>query len=361
MEDHLSRRQGQISISIERQSLSVVPGGALTIPVSLHNHGEEDELVELSVRGIPGAWVSIPSPLVRLSPWERRDVELTIQTPAPPWVRAGRHSVVVRAECAQEPDSEAELEFNFTVAAQEVPGRIGILMETTEFAAIPGESTSISVVLLNQGSDADSLYLSVQGIPEAWAATPSASLRLYPSEQREVRLAICPPRSTESLAGPHPFKILVRSQFIPGQLAEVACILTIATFVEFSSELQTPRTEPGKPARVLVENQGNVEHIFTLTWASPGDQLSFHPAPHQEVHVRPGEAEIVECLAKPRRRSLLGGEETYRFTTSVESAGEPVQAHMGEAATRPLLQAWMLVAMIIGVVVLLVIWFLLSR
>jgi hypothetical protein len=140
-------------------------------------------------------------------------------------------------------------------------------------------------------------------------------------------------------------------------MAEVACILTIAAFSEFSSELQTRRTEAGQPARVVVENQGNMEQIFTLTWTSPSDRLSFHPASFQEVHVRPGEVEIVECLAKPRRRSLLGGEETCPFTTSVESAGEPVQTHMGEATIRALLQIWMLAPLIIGALAVLAIWF----
>jgi uncharacterized membrane protein len=346
---------------MEARNLSIAPGGTLTVPVFLHNRGEEDELLELSVRGIPSAWVSLPSPLVRLSPWEGRDVELTINTPAPPWIRAGRHSVAIRAERKQGPDYLAELEFTLTVAAQEVPGRIGILMETTEFSVLPGESTSIPIILLNQGSDGDSLYLSVQGIPEAWATTPSASLRLSPGQQREVRLTIRPARSTASPAGPQPFKILVSSQFIPGKMAEVACILNIGAFAKFSSELQSRRTEAGQPARVKVENQGNMEQIFTLTWASPGDHLSFHPAPFQEVHVRPGEWQIVECLAKPRRRSLLGGDQVSPFTASVESAGEPVQTHMGQATTRALLQLWMLVPLIIGTLAILAIWFVLGN
>jgi hypothetical protein len=154
---------------------------------------------------------------------------------------------------------------------------------------------------------------------------------------------------------------LVSSQFTPGRIAEVACRLTIAPFAKFSSELQSPRTAAGQPARVIVENQGNMEQIFTLTWASPGDHLSFHPAPFQEVHVRPGERATVECLAKRRRRSLLGGEEISPFTASVESAGEPVQTHMGEATTRALLRLWMLAALIIAALAILAIWYVLGN
>jgi uncharacterized membrane protein len=361
MEDHEPEAQGEIGISMERQNLSVAPGGTLSIPVSLHNQGGSDELLELSVRGIPAAWVSFPSSLVRLSPWERREVELTVQTPAPPWIRAGHHSVSIRAERKHGPDHLAEQGFTLTVAAQVVPGRISILMETTDFSAIPGESTSIPVILLNQGADGDSLHLSVQGIPEAWATTPSASIRLSPGQQREVRLTIRPPRSTASTAGPQPFKILVGSQFTPGKIAEVACVLTIASFAKFSSRLQSPRTEAGEPVRVIIENQGNMEQIFTLTWASPGDLLSFHPEAFQEVHVRPGEKEVAECLAKPRRRALLGGEEILPFTASVESAGEPVQSHMGEATTRAFLQLWMLAVLVIGALAILAIWFVLGN
>ena len=76
--------------------------------------------------------------------------------------------------------------------------------------------------------------------------------------------------------------------------------------------------------------------------------------------MRPGEMQTVECLAKPRRRSLLGGEEISPFTASVESAGESVQTHMGEATTRALLQPWMLAPLIIGALAILAVWFVLG-
>jgi hypothetical protein len=55
------------------------------------------ELFELSVRGVPTNWVSVPAPVIRLAPGEQREVLLTVQPPAFRHAHAGRHTLVVRA------------------------------------------------------------------------------------------------------------------------------------------------------------------------------------------------------------------------------------------------------------------------
>jgi hypothetical protein len=99
------------------------------------------------------------------------------------------------------------------------------------------------------------------------------------------------------------------------------CVLTNATFSQFSCELRPQRIEAGEPARVTVENRGNIQQAFTLDWRSPDDGLSFEPAPAQEMRVPPGEVGMAEFRAQPRSRPLLGGERVWPFTTRVQAAG----------------------------------------
>jgi hypothetical protein len=152
-----------------------------------------------------------------------------------------------------------------------------------------------------------------------------------------VTLTIHPPRSGEVGAGRHPFKIRAASQAVPGQMAVGDCILTIATFTEFSSELRPQQIEAGQPARVMVENQGNVPQAFTLTWQSPDDSLEFAPAPSQEFHVAPGEMTTAEFSAKPRSRPLFGRERTWPFTTRVQAAGGSTRNLNGEVLGKPII------------------------
>jgi len=229
-------------------------------------------------------------------------------------------------------------------------GRVGIQVQTTSFAVAPGDSVTIPIVLTNRGLEADVLTLAVDGIPTSWIYASSPSMSLNPGQAQEVSLSIQPPHSLEAGAGRHPFRIQATSQLAPGQVFEVACILTIAAFAEFNSELRPQRVEAGEPARVTVENRGNIPLAYTLAWQSPDGALAFEPAPTQELHVPPGELAMAEFSAKPRNRPLFGGEVSFPFTARVQSADAQVQNLSGEVASRALIPAWLLAAVLIGII-----------
>jgi hypothetical protein len=348
MEEHSF--ENQVSIQVESTDLTVAPGSSVTVPVFLHNQSSADDVFELTVRGIPSNWLSVPAPAIRLAAGERREVSLTIQPPLPPQGRAWRHPLVIRVASQGTPQQAAEATCTLTVAALEVPGRIGILLASTEFPVAPEESVTIPLILFNQGLEGDVVSLSVEGIPSSWVYTASASTPLSPGQQQEVALTVQPPSSHESGAGRHPFKILAASQAAPGQVAAADCILTIATFSRFSSELRPQRIEAGEPARVTVENQGNIQQAFTLTWQSPDDGLDFEPAPTQELRVPPGEVVMAEFRAKPRSRPLFGGERIWPFTARVQAAEGGTQNLNGEVVGKALIPSWVLPAVLVLIV-----------
>jgi uncharacterized membrane protein len=336
--------EDQVTIQFESAELSVSPGSSVTGLLTLHNHSERDEFFELTIRGIPGNWVSVPSPTIRLAAGEQREVSLTIQPPLPPHGRAGRHHVAVRVAGQATPEMAAEATFVVTVAALQVPGRIGLLLAATEFPVVPGERMDIPLVLFNQGLERDVINLSVEGIPGSWVYASSASVALSPGQQQEVTLTVQLPRSGEEGAGRHPFRILAASQAAPGQVATADCILTIGVFSRFRSELRPQRIEAGQPARLMVENQGNVQQAFALTWHSPDEGLAFKPPPTQELRIAPGEMATVEFSARPRSRPLLGRERAWPFTARVQAAQGEVQNLNGEVVGKPLIPGWVLPA-----------------
>ena len=230
-------------------------------------------------------------------------------------------------------------------------GRLGIHVETTSFAVAPGNRVTIPIVLTNHGLEEDVLTLVVDGIPTSWVYASSASTLLTPGQVEEVSLTIQPPRSLQAGAGRHPFRIRVTSQLAPGQVFEVECSLTVAVFGEFSSELRPQRVESGEPARVTVENRGNIQQAYTLTCQSPNDALSFEPGPSQDVRVAPGEVSIAEFRASLRNRPLFGGEVSFPFTARVQAADMAVQNHNGEVVSRALIPSWVIpVVLVLGLV-----------
>jgi len=358
MEEHASEVHGQIAVRIESPQVTVAPGGIVTIPVLLvaAAEGTVTEFFELSVQGVPTNWVSVPAPVIHLAPGEQREVLLTVQPPAFPHAHAGRHTLVFRAASQAGGGKSAEASCVLTVAAVEVTGRIGMLLVSTEFQVTPGDSTTIPLVLLNQGLEADIVRLSVEGIPSTWVYTPTATVRLSPGQEQEVLLTVQPPRSLQTGAGRHPLTIRASSQAAPGQTAEARCTLTVATFGEFRSELRPQQVAPGEPAQVMVENRGNIQQAFTLTWQSPDDALIFEPAPAQELRVPPGELVMAEFRAKPRKRPLFGAAVTLPFTTRVQSADRETQNLSGEVVGKALVPSWVLPAVLVAIMALACLW-----
>jgi len=349
----VAEERNRFSLWIETSEFSVAPGESLSTAVVLRNHGSEEEIVQLTVQGLPAGWVTIPLDVYRLKPGEEQVATFTIR---PEGVQVGRYPFVVRLTGRNRPGEDAVREAALTVAAYRTPGRIGLLLPATEYSVTPGEALTIPLILLNRGIDEDAFSIAVEGIPTAWVSTPTPTVRLAPGRQRETTLTVQPPLSAQSRAGRHTFRLRVHSHLAPDQVAEATCVLNIAVWSSFDADLRPRRVEAGQPARVAVENRSNIRQTFDLTWQGDGDELIFTPAPNQELRVAAGQSAQVEFQAIPRSRPLLGKERAYGYTVQVRSADQQVRNLRGEVVGKALLPDWVLPAVLIGFMVLACLW-----
>lgn len=365
--------QSTVGLFVEPTELTVAPGGSVRLTVMLINRGNTDDQLDLSVVGMPPVWISMPS-VVRLPAGQQQSVSLTIEPPPAPQSRAGRYPFTVRAVSRSAPNRSAEFEVVLTVAAYEVRGRIGVLMESTHYAVSPGDSVTMTFVLINQGLVEDTLSLSVEGIPAGWISTPAPVNRLASGEQREISLTVRPPRSPQSTAGRHPFNLQIVSREAPGEITQVSCMLTLGTFTEFSCDLRPQLIEAGAPAMITVSNRGNVQETFNVVWEPAEDRLVFEveqpPSPipgtysgdtvpqaekvfaqvmAQQLRVQAGDSETLEFRAKPRIPLLVGREATYPFTTRVVSSSNVARTLSGEVTARSLIPIWVLPVVLVVV------------
>jgi len=339
--------QGRIGVLVEATGYTVPPGESTDIRMMLRNQGSQDDSFEISLDGVPVDWVSIGTPIISLLAGEEKETTITIQPPHPPQIRAGRYPITVRIFSQESPDEVVDIGVTLTVAAYEVKGRIGVLMEATQFSVSPGASTSIPIVLLNQGLAEDFFKLAVEGIPVNWISTPSPITQLNPGDQKEITLTVQPPRSSHSRAGRHSLSLRVISQQAPEQVAEVECTLTVSAFSKFQSELRPIRIETGQTARVMVENQGNIQEIFNLIWQGDGADLEFEPTQTQTLRVSPGEVGAAGFQAKPLNRPILGGEVDFPFSAVVQSTEKEEQAHKGVVLSRAWIPIWVIPVVIV--------------
>jgi Tol biopolymer transport system component len=308
----------------------------------LENRTEVDDYFELTVRGLPESWISAYAPVVHLAAGERKVVEISVRPPDAPQTQAGRYPFTIRARSQENPEQMDEASAVLTVGAYQSEGRIGILLESTQFSVAPGGSVTVPVVLTNQGLSEDRLRISVEGIPSTWVASPAATVELAPGAEQRFNLTIQPPAAPSSRAGRHKFTLRVTSEEDPAQFAEAECLLTIAAYAQFRSELIPTRIQPGEPALVTVWNEGNFQDSYNLSWWSEGDELIFDPIQVEDLRVPPGESASARFVAAPRARPWIGGEFRYPFTVVVESGEREQRTHAGEVITRGAIPVWVI-------------------
>ncbi len=332
--------QGEAGVLVEFTQYSVAPGSSATIRLLLSNNGAESEFFEASLTGIPGGWVTTSTPIKTLGADEQGELFFNVQPPPPPDGRVGRYPIVIRIFGQSAPENVLEIGATLTVAAYEIKGRIGVLMEATQFVVNPGTVVTILIVLLNQGLTEDYFKLSVSGVPVNWVSSAAPVTHLQPGEQKEITLQVQPPRHAKSKAGRNAFKIHFISQNSPEQTAEVECILTVGVYSLFSSELRPPQIEAGQTAQVAVENKGNIQGNFNIKWSS--EDLQFEPVDVQDLAVAAGEIGAAEFQAAPIRRQLLGGESEYPYSVQVRSRDGGGETLSGKVTAHAWIPIWVI-------------------
>src|SRR5574341_779260 len=253
---------------------------------------------------------------------------------------------------AEPPDKSALIRPDGTVInadlIQSSPGEggVGVYVELPQLSVTPGHKTTIPVTVINQGSVTDHFRISVDGVLPDWTPTPRSSVvQLEPGEMYDLRWIVQPPRLPQSRAGHYPVLIQVTSQTAPDQTVQVKVTLWVAAYSEFSSSLTPQRIAAGEPAQVKVQNQGNTQEAFAITWQDPAEQLDFAP-PEDQVSVPPGMANVVEFTVTRRRPRWIGGIYTDAFTAQVSSTTGEVQSHPGEIVSKGLIPPWIVLVAI---------------
>ncbi len=354
MSDNPFEDQGRIGIHLDKTEFSVAPAGNTTITLTLRNQGLEDDTFSLTVGGIPGSWISTATPNVTLAPGQKKEIALIIQAPPLPESNVGQHPIKIRATSQKVPNQFIEINIKLTIAAHEVQGRIGLLLDSLQFTVAPGSNTTFSIVLINHGLAEDTFRLKIEGIPMGWVSTSSPVTTLEAGQQREIPITIQPPRAPESRAGRHPFKIQIDSQSAPDQAVEADCTLTIAAFSKFNSELQTQRIEAVQNGQLKVTNQGNVRETVAISWQSHEDKLAFEVGRVEndqwvfsetkihEVRVPEGQSVNTVFRAGLRQRPFIGGRVAYPFSAYVRASSGETQTHNGEIVDQALIPIWVL-------------------
>jgi uncharacterized membrane protein len=345
----------RLKVAIKEEQLTVAPEARATLTVALLNKNPYEDDIDVIVRGVPPEWVTTPREAVHLGPGEATIVTLTVRPPSMPDERVAQFQLEVRAVSRKDPEHFAAAHSSLTVAAYQSQGRIGVMLGSLHFSASPGSILDIPILLQNRGEAEDGFRLHVRGLPEGWVSTNSTVTTLGSNESSEIRFTLRVPRSPEAAAGRNPFTIEFASEMFPTQTTSVDCILTIGSFLQFSTSLEPASLQAGQFGQVIVENQGNIADTYRLSFQSPENALLFLKAvqvaspgpqpgtqqlqvayveipPGEKLQVRAGERGAYSFGARLRSRPILGSEQTYPFTVVVRSTSNEAAELTGQVS-----------------------------
>jgi serine/threonine protein kinase len=220
-------------------------------------------------------------------------------------------------------------------------GRIGVFIEKEKLSVEPGKSVELSLILLNQSQLVDQFSIAVEGIPPRWLPAPLPPVNLMPGDQNQVLINLLPPKNPKSRAGRYPLSIRVSSQQSPDEIVEVKAILTVTSYTAFHSEMHPQRIRTEKPARIRIDNLGNLPDTYTIALRDQADEVRFN-SPSIRIRVPEGQSSFAEFTAAPRQFRLLGGEKSQSFQAVVSASNQESQTHTGELISRALAPPWIL-------------------
>ncbi len=218
-------------------------------------------------------------------------------------------------------------------------GAVGLYSEQQALSVSPGSGVNLNLIIFNRAAAADTLTLSIDGLPGEWVSNPPRPMGLPPGGQRELQINFRPPRTSAGRAGRHAFTVRAYSSADPNQAAELRLTLTVTAFSQFFSELLPKTVQSGHIGQVVIHNRGNLPETFKVIFEDSYHELVFDP-PEIEVSIPPGKSAQVDYRPAVRRPRWLGGATVHNYKVLVSAQTGQVVSNNAEYVSQGMLPTW---------------------
>jgi beta-lactam-binding protein with PASTA domain len=238
----------------------------------------------------------------------------------------------------------------------------------TELPVSPGGQVTLRLRVRNEGDTVANFGLTVEGLPAEWWTVKPERVFLNPWGKGEpceagIDVVLHPPRTSDATARRWPFRLVLRESPADGDgrslrdAVEVSSIdagLVVGPFVEVHAELHPTELYGRRQSRTGVElvNGGNADVLAELDARDAEAVCAFAFDDARPVVPRGGRR-TVGVGVRGRARRWIGETVAHRFDIVVRPEGsgdDPAVLH-GVFNQRPLLPAWLLRAVAVGVLV----------
>ncbi len=220
-------------------------------------------------------------------------------------------------------------------SAAGAPNEVTIQLPDRSLCAHPGEELILPLIVRNSSNLVDHFSLEVAGIPAAWICSLPET-HMFPGDQRELALAIRPPRSPASRAGVMPVEILLTSRAMSRVVSHITVDLIVEPFSQWRLALQPQRMTASAQGRFAVQivNEGNSDLLLALS-ASDYENVCRYEFDRKEITTPAGESQEVGLVVSGPFGEAIDADHTYAFTVSAGSVDGQLKQVSGDWIRTP--------------------------
>ncbi len=191
-----------VKMAVAPEGGQVIPGGRLTLALTLRNASAIVDRYHVAVTGVPAEWVTLDKTVVSLFPGESERVMVTLAPPAGVATAAGDYPVALTATSEDDPTLTATQAVALTVGAV---GQLGmdLLPPDTE-----GRQGAFRVTFTNGSNRDETVALHARDSEEGliFMQEPDEPIRV-PAGGERVMMVRVRPKTRETIGEPHPYDV----------------------------------------------------------------------------------------------------------------------------------------------------------
>jgi len=210
----------------------------------------------------------------------------------------------------------------------------------------PGEFGVVQVALFNGETVVHHFQPEVQGLPSAWITMSQKNIRLMPGSQAGLTITISLPKNSNATAGLHHYTLRVKSAGTGQTVATAEGTVEVAPYFDFHVDALRSQVRLKEPIRLLLENAGNLETLFSIRVDDP-TQAVIAKRPSTQVSLGPGQRDTIEVALEAQKRPFFGRSELTTFDLIVDAAQNKAQRISGQVVIPPRISIWSIVFLLI--------------
>lgn len=295
-----------VIVTLATLEYTIIAGTSVDIAVFLANPSSTDDYFKVNLLGIPPSWIEYSGPpAVWIPAGGQEKVSLKIHPPSMVEGTIGSYLARLHVFSQSVPDKGKELEIKLKIVPEaKTKGTIQIHAESNEYKAVPGSEVKIPLVVSNLSPEAETLELTVQGVPASWVSLPSPVISLSGDQEIRVEIILLVPSTSEIRAGNIPLKITAARQKEPSIKYEDEIKLRIVAFESLGrvgvllSSVQLSATPGGSlTIPINVVNRGLESDAFRL--GVEGIPAGWVSTSTPVTPLEPGETKEITLVVRP--------------------------------------------------------------